>query len=75
MTIKQMAEIEPRLLYVIELAKELNHNERYWADAWYQLKPKMTPLIGDMAADERLCSSELWDAFHDHLSLICNKCR
>lgn len=73
-----MIEIEPRLQGVITHAESLNHTERYWSDAWIILKREMNPFIGFLAddnVDERLCTHESWDAFHDHLSRICNKCR
>jgi hypothetical protein len=76
---KELAKIEPRLLALEQDAKDFHESrgrgKGQWNDRWYGarmwegrgLRNQMIYLVGTLATDPRLKSSEVYDICYHHL--------
>lgn len=76
MEIKELLEIEPRLLDIIKLSIVMNDQAKsedlYWHNLWSVVKTKIHEIIGFGAENKQINKSEHWDLFHDYIKSICN---
>ena len=74
----QMCEVEPELKVLEDdiLAFKATRKRLgvYVSDAWYEkFKPRMTELVGRMAKEKELSSSEVYSEAYKHLWLLLSK--